>query len=187
MNFNNKEYFFELAKVRRGMIYFAADELYFQQHGIFLLRSSIHHNHDWFVHVHIYNPSQTTILTLSNLKNVTFSTEITNNHLFNKEVDEIKKNPEKARRICKTIKSHDRERFCGVLSHLLVRYPFLSSLAPRRALINYLIKTYYSCQRFVILDELLRTGAVKGDVIALDADAIFNKALPTQGFRTRLA
>jgi hypothetical protein len=178
MELHNQENFLTLANTSRGMVYFAADEIYFQQHGIFLLRSSLRHNNDWFVHAHVYNPSQNTIAALTNLKNVSFSTETTDDTLFDKTADAIKKNPGKAKRICKTIKAHDRNRLCGVLSHLLEYYPSLSSLVPRRPLIDYLRKTYYSCQRFIILEELVKTGAIRGDIIALDADGLFNKALP---------
>jgi hypothetical protein len=160
------------------MVYFAADDAYFQQHGIFLLRSTLHFNKDWFVHVHLFNPSQETFRMLRCLKRVSFSTETPDDTLFVKTVHEIRSHADKAKRICKTIRAHDRNRLCGALSHLLDHFPLLSALVPRHPLINYLKKTYYSCQRFVVLEQLVGMGAIKGNIVALDADSLFNKALP---------
>jgi len=178
MELHNRDNFMYLANSCRGMVFFAADETYFRQHGIFLLKSSLRLNNDWFVHAHVYNPSLATIHELKNLKYVSFSTETTSDTLFEKTAEAIKKNPGRAIRICKTIKAHDRNRLCGVLSRLMEYVPSLSALVPRHPLKDYLRKTYYSCQRFVILEELVNTGAVSGDIIALDADGLFNKGFP---------
>jgi hypothetical protein len=180
MNINNINKFNFLANNSCGMVYFAADEQYFNEHGIFLINSSITYNKGWFVHVHLYNPSQCTIAILSKINNVSFSFEEINYKQFNLAVSVIKKNPNKAKKICKTIKAHERNRLCGILSYLIDFFPSLCALIPQQALLNYILKTYYASQRFVILNELIKKATIKGDIISLDADSLFNKPIPNR-------
>lgn len=168
------------------MVFFAANQPYFSEHGIYLLRSCLRYNPDWFVHVHIYDPSPTMLREIDDLAGVSASYELLDNSFFEGVAVNIKSGScskdsvglERAQRICRTIKAHERHKFCGLLAHLLSYSGQFRRLLPVGALANYFKKTYFACNRFVVLGDLLNSVVVSGHVFALDADALFNSPFP---------
>lgn len=182
----------DLAKLEKyghsmaGMVYFASDEAYFWHHGIYLIDSCLRHNPDWFIHVHLYDPLAKSLKYLQRLDRVSYSFETLDKDYFSRASLCLKlsgttnEGVSRLKRICKTISAHDRNKYFGFIAKAIEFAPFLGQLIPTKVLTTYLNKTYYSCQRFVVLSDILRNVNIAGVILALDADSLFNARLPQE-------
>lgn len=145
--------------IQESVIIFAAcDENYFNNYAKFLVNSSKKHL-NFSIHLHLYNPSQTTIDWCTS-NSVSFTFEHFDSAILRPATDYWKKNltdPEDIRKrsdMIKDINDHDR-------------------------LEKEVVRTYYACTRFIRLSEILEKPTY---VIMLDTDSIIRKnfLLPSQ-------
>lgn len=142
------------------VFYMAADEVYFNLHAKTLI-ASIKENFNHPIHIHLYNPSDSTKIYCES-HNISYSFEIFDEKLIER-AHQIYKRPyydfELIRRKAKmqTDKRDDKELW------------------------RYLVKTYYACTRFIRLWQLLEKPTY---VILLDVDSLVRMPfiLPTSEY-----
>ena len=128
--------------------YVAADENYFNQYAKPLI-NSIRRHFTYFIHFHLYNPSDDT-KNWCVQNDISYSYEIVNLTYLNQAVQiytNLPNHPEMRRRRSKMVKPGEN---IEKIQHEL-------------------LKTYYACTRFVRLSELLKNPTY---VIMLDADSL---------------
>lgn len=172
----NVEKLIAAASSSDGLIYVGCDEVYFKEHAFYLAKSLQKTNPNWFLHVHLFNPSNETIETLNGMNQVSYSSETTNSTYIRNLVKSFKnsKDEQKIEAVLNTIKNHDRDKYCSIIRKL-VRFSIkFVLLTPKKSLEKYFQKTYYSIARFCILEEINnRLPKNNLPIIALDADALF--------------
>jgi len=185
MTANNKKInFFNLSHLKKNsikkMIFFAADEKYYNLYGKKLIKSLFFYNNKWSIHAHIYNPSRNTINELRNNKKLTYSFETLNELYFFQCYSSFMKNTDKSFQIktLLTLKSNFKVRFSNILAKLIPFFGILVKLSPRKPLIKHFKCIYFACQRFIVLNQLLNKINKKIDILAIDADSLINKKLP---------
>ena len=75
------------------------------------------------------------------------------------------------------LKAFYRSRFCNILARCINFIPACIYFSPKKILIKHFRIIYFACQRFVILNEIIKNYNNLG-VLSLDADSLINKALP---------
>jgi len=164
-----------------NLIYFAADENYYLLYGKRLITSAFRKNKNWGIHVHIFNPTQNTLIELDNYNNLSYSHEKLKNSFFLKMYKKFLStdNKEYQQKTLLLLKKMYGIRFCNVLSKLLIWFSFLIYLSPKKILIKHFKNIYFSCNRFVILNDLVNYKYLKSkNILSLDADSLINKKLP---------
>lgn len=165
----------------KSIIFFAADENYFNLYGRRLITSLFKHNSLWGAHVHLYEPSKKTLNYLKKINYVTYSYEIMNNQYFNDVLSNFlkSKNISWQEDILLKLKAHHRSTLSKILAVCIKVMPAFIYIAPKNILIKHFKVIYFSCQRFIVLNELIAMKYYSDfNFLALDADSLINKTLP---------
>jgi hypothetical protein len=164
-----------------GLIFLSADQDYFHDHAVFLINSIIENCPFWAVHIHLIDPSDEIIQSLSRYRNLTFSVTRISKNWLNERVKSFRfsSDIEYMRRVLLTIKSHDRNKLAGILEKIIDLRCF-NWLLPHSVLQKYFFKCYVASQRFIALNHLVENKKIHHlDVYALDADALVIGQIPS--------
>lgn len=135
-------------------VYVACDQTYFDRFAKALVNSVLL-NTAIGIHIHVFNPTDDTLLRYKNISRVSMSYEYFDNTIFQNAASfwsvkhNQEANPSKYRRITKSMqKRGDTELLTNV------------------------VKTYYTCARFIRLEQLT---TINDSFFAIDIDAIVRK------------
>lgn len=137
-------------------VYVACDQTYFDRFAKALVNSVLT-NTTVGIHIHVFNPTDDTLLLYKNVSRVSMSYEYFNSAIFQNAVDfwsakdNQEANPSKYYRITKSMRKRGDTD-----------------------LLSCMVKTYYTCARFVRLEQLT---SVNDSFFAMDIDAVIRKNL----------